>query len=357
MSSSRPSRPKLHTGTHDEKRLVAPESLRGYTPPMCHESRQRGGILARNPGVDLIHRVSTHISALAIVLAMAAAPGCDSRTNRSTPAPAAEPSAWFTDRAQQTGLDFVHVNGMSGERYFPEVMPPGVGLLDFDNDGDLDVYFVQGQILGTGKTVDQMLVRPAGPLQGRLFRNDLRLNADGTRTLRFVDVTAQSGIRAVAYGMGVATGDIDNDGWIDLYLTNFGSNQMYRNNHDGTFTDISRESGTGAAGFAVSASFVDYDRDGWLDLYVGEYVDYRVASARSPNTENTSGFRSRLYSAVSRAARLIFSHTSASRARRGRFALALASSARRRSAIQRSTLSMKAASTARSLPPSASPRA
>ena len=208
---------------------------------------------------------------------MATALGCDSGNEPSAPARGGEPLAWFTDRALQTGLDFVHVNGMSGERYFPEVMPPGVGLIDFDNDGDLDVYFVQGQILGSGKTGR---IPPTEPLQGRLFRNDLRLNGDGTRTLRFVDVTAQSGIRATAYGMGVAAADIDNDGWVDLYLTNLGSNQMYRNNHDGTFIDISRRSGTDAAGFAVSASFVDYDRDGWLDLYVGEYVDYRVASDR-----------------------------------------------------------------------------
>ncbi len=216
---------------------------------------------------------------MAVVLLTAGGLGCDDGRNGRTAPRATARAEWFTDLAQQTGLDFVHVNGMSGERYFPEVMPPGVGLLDFDNDGDLDVYFVQGQILG-GKTADQTLVSPPGPLQGRLFRNDLRLNADGTRTLRFVDVTAQSGIRATAYGMGVAAGDIDNDGWVDLYLTNFGSNQMYRNNHDGTFTDVSHTSGTDAVGFAVSASFVDYDRDGWLDLYVGEYVDYRVASDR-----------------------------------------------------------------------------
>ncbi len=184
---------------------------------------------------------------------------------------------WFTDLAQQTGLDFVHVNGMSGKRYFPEVMPPGVALLDFDNDGDLDVYFVQGQILGAA-TPDQLLTPPTQPLRGRLFRNDLRVNANGTRALHFVDVTESSGIHAAGYGMGVATGDIDNDGWVDLYLTNFGSNQMYRNNHDGTFTDVSRRSGTDAAGFSVSAAFVDYDRDGWLDVYVGEYVNYALAS-------------------------------------------------------------------------------
>ena len=185
---------------------------------------------------------------------------------------------WFIDRAEETGLDFRHFNGMSGEFYFPEIMPPGVGLLDYDNDGDLDVYLVQGQMLGAGKTLGQALVQPHGPLpvQGRLYRNDLMVQADGTRTLRFTDVTDQSGISTREYGMGVATGDIDNDGWVDLYLTNFGSNQLYRNDGDGTFTDVSRRSGTDDPGWGVSASFVDYDRDGWLDLYVGNYANYSL---------------------------------------------------------------------------------
>ena len=185
---------------------------------------------------------------------------------------------WFTDRAEAAGLDFTHFNGMSGEFYFPEIMPPGVGLLDYDNDDDLDVYLVQGQMLGPGKTLSQALVPPQGPLpvQGRLYRNNLTVQAGGTRTLRFVDVTDQSEISAREYGMGVATGDIDNDGWVDLYLTNFGSNQLYRNNGDGTFTDVSRQSGTDDPRWSVSASFVDYDRDGWLDLYVGNYANYSL---------------------------------------------------------------------------------
>jgi hypothetical protein len=185
---------------------------------------------------------------------------------------------WFTDRAKDTGLDFVHFNGMSGEFYFPEIMPPGVGLLDYDNDGDLDVYLVQGQMLGAGKTLSQALFPPQGPLplRGRLYRNDLQVHADGTRTLHFTDVTEQSGIKASGYGMGVATGDFNNDGCVDLYLTNLGRNQLFRNNCDGTFTDVSKQSGTDAPGWGVSASFVDYDRDGWLDLYVGNYVQYDI---------------------------------------------------------------------------------
>ena len=201
---------------------------------------------------------------------------------RSNP-PAAEPPnsaarEWFTDEADAAGLDFVHFNGMSGGFYMPEIMGPGVGLLDYDNDGDLDVYFVQGRTLAPAKTLAGTSVPPPAPGRpgGRLFRNDLTIGADGTRQLRFTDVTETSGIVATEYGMGVATGDIDNDGWTDLYLTNFGRNQMFHNNGDGTFSDVSNTSGTDGVGWAVSAAFVDYDRDGWLDLYVGNYLHYTV---------------------------------------------------------------------------------
>lgn len=185
---------------------------------------------------------------------------------------------WFIDRAEDAGLQFVHFNGMSGEFYFPEMIPPGVGLLDYDNDGDLDVYTVQSQMLGEGKTLSQALFPPQEglPLRGRLYRNDLEVRADGTRTLRFADVTEQSRIDARGYGMGVASGDVNNDGCIDLYLTNFGPNQLWRNNCDGTFTDVSRPSGTADPGWGVSAAFLDYDRDGWLDLYVGNYAQYQI---------------------------------------------------------------------------------
>jgi hypothetical protein len=182
-------------------------------------------------------------------------------------------SDWFVDGAKETGLDFVHVNGMSGQFYMPEVLAPGVALFDYDQDGDLDVYLVQGQPLGPGAPAS----RGGTPLTDRLFRNDLRVEADGTRRLRFTDVTAQSGIDAHGYGMGVAVGDIDNDGRPDLYLTKFNArNQLFRNNGNGTFTDVSKASRTDSASWSVSAAFVDIDRDGWLDLYVGQYLRYTL---------------------------------------------------------------------------------
>ncbi len=180
----------------------------------------------------------------------------------------------FVDRAAETGLDFVHFNGMTGGFYQPEMMGPGAGLFDYDNDGDLDVYLAQGEVLGDGTP---LMPLPDGQSPGdRLYRNDLDVRADGTRTLRFTDVTEQSGVPAGGYGMGVAAGDFDNDGWVDLYLTRFGPNRMLRNRGDGTFADVSAATGTGEPSWGVPATFLDFDRDGWLDLFVGNYLHYTL---------------------------------------------------------------------------------
>jgi hypothetical protein len=185
---------------------------------------------------------------------------------------------WFVDRAAAAGIDFVHFNGMSGRFYQPEIMGPGVAMFDYDNDGDLDVYLVQGGMLGKGEPV---LARPKGPLTDRLYRNDLEGHGDGVR-LHFTDVTEQSGLKPRGYGMGVAAGDIDNDGWVDLYLTGFGRNQLFRNNGNGTFSDSSSRSGTSdRSAWSVSASFVDVDRDGWLDLFVGNYLNFTLEAHRT----------------------------------------------------------------------------
>ena len=193
--------------------------------------------------------------------------GCGSGGHASTaasPSTTAQPE-WFVDRAAESGIDFVHVNGMSGQFYMPEILGSGVALFDYDNDGDLDIYLVQSGGFDRRQSND------------RLYRNDLAIRPDGTRTLHFTDVTAASGIDARGYGMGVATGDFNNDGWVDLYLTKFDApNQLLRNNGDGTFTDVSKASGTDQHSWSVSAAFVDIDRDGWLDLFVGNYLRYRL---------------------------------------------------------------------------------
>jgi len=169
---------------------------------------------------------------------------------------------------------------MSGEYYFVEIAGSGAALFDYDNDGDLDAYLVQGDMLGAGKSFDDAIFKPqmSLPLMDQLYRNDLEVKPDGSRSLHFTNVTAASGLRALGYGMGVATGDCDNDGWIDLYVTNFGSNQMWHNNGDRTFTDVTARSGSDDSRWSASATFFDYDRDGWLDLYVVNYVNFRLAN-------------------------------------------------------------------------------
>jgi enediyne biosynthesis protein E4 len=212
-----------------------------------------------------------------LVLAVAALiSACGGSPAPPSGAATAKPAGdWITEGAQAAGIDFVHFNGMSGERFYPEIMAPGVGLFDYDNDGDLDVYLVQGQMLGKNKTLKDATFPPKAPLGDRLYRNDLAVAADGTRTLHFTDVTAASGIDVQTYGMGVAAGDYDNDGFVDLYRTGLSGAVLLHNNGNGTFIDVTAKSGAGNPdGWGVSASFVDYDRDGFLDLFVGNYLLY-----------------------------------------------------------------------------------
>jgi hypothetical protein len=218
------------------------------------------------------------VRALCIALALSAA-SCSDRTPSASVSQSTARAEWFTDRARETGLDFVHFNGMTGSFVFPEVIPPGVALLDYDNDSDLDVFVAQGQMLEK-KAPSEALHPPQGPLTSRLFRNDLDVHPDGTRALRFTDVTGASRIAVRGYAMGTAAGDFDNNGCVDLYVTNLERSQLFRNNCDGTFTDVSRDSGAESSGWSVSAAFVDYDRDGWLDLFVGNYVSYNVDADR-----------------------------------------------------------------------------
>lgn len=192
----------------------------------------------------------------------------------------------FTEISADAGLDFEHFNGKAGKFYPCEITGSGLAWLDYDRDGDLDLYAVQGTTLDPNSS-------PAGasppwigaePPTDRLFRNDLVIAADGTRHVQFVDVTASSGIVADGYGMGVAVGDYDNDGWVDVYVTQVGVNRLFRNNGDGSFTDETARAGVGDPWWSVSAVFADYDGDGWLDLFVTNYLDWSPAN----NKECTS---------------------------------------------------------------------
>jgi len=183
-------------------------------------------------------------------------------------------AALFEDVTDAAGVQFTHANGMSGDFYFAEIIGSGVALFDYDNDGRLDLLVLQGAPLGKRTSAT------AAGCGARLFRNE----TEGGR-LRFTDVTQKSGLCPRGYGMGIAVGDIDNDGHVDVFITHFGApNQLFRNNGDGTFTDVTRTAGVAGAGhWGSSASFFDFDRDGWLDLYVANYVDYAVDNDKKCN--------------------------------------------------------------------------
>jgi len=168
-------------------------------------------------------------------------------------------SVTFVDRTDDAGIAFLHVNAATDERYMVETMGSGGGFLDYDGDGDLDIYLLNGAR------------REAAPGTATptnvLYRND----GEG----RFTDTTALAGVGDTGFGMGMAAADYDNDGDLDLVVTNFGDNVFYRNNGDGTFTDITELAGVATGGWSASAAFGDADGDGWLDLFVTRYVDFR----------------------------------------------------------------------------------
>ncbi len=165
----------------------------------------------------------------------------------------------FVDVTAQAGIVFRHENGRSDDKLVVETVGSGVAWIDYDNDGFLDLYLVNGAVLADGKT------SPGNVL--------LRNNGGGT----FVDVTETSGVGGHgSYGMGVAVGDYDNDGWLDLYVTNYESNILYRNLGDGSFTETTKAAGVGGEQWSSSAGFFDYDRDGDLDLYVVNYLEYAL---------------------------------------------------------------------------------
>jgi hypothetical protein len=166
----------------------------------------------------------------------------------------------FQDVAEKAGLTrWRHVMGSDEPRFILETVGSGVALIDYDNDGWLDIYFVNGS------TYDAMSGK-ASPPHAALFHN----NHDGT----FTDVAQQAGVTNDRWGFGVAVGDYDNDGWPDLYVTNFGKNRLYHNNHDGTFTDVAEKAGVALSNWSTGATFGDYDGDGRLDLFVPGYVHY-----------------------------------------------------------------------------------
>lgn len=176
----------------------------------------------------------------------------------------------FQDIAEKAGLTtWRHVMGTPEKKFILETVGSGVALLDYDNDGWLDIYLVNGS------TYDAMSGK-ATPPHAALFHN----NHDGT----FTDVAEKAGVTNDRWGFGVAIGDYDNDGWPDIYVSNFGKNRLYHNNHDGTFTDVAEKAGVALGDWSTGATFGDYDGDGRLDLFVPGYVRYDIAHPPVPGS-------------------------------------------------------------------------
>jgi len=202
-----------------------------------------------------------------LFLALAAAPA--HKLLRRTAAKAS-PLPLFADVTTQSGIRFKHETSRTNQKYLPESMGAGVAMFDYDNDGRLDLFFVNGA------RIEDPMPRGASPdksdprFWNRLYHN----NGDGT----FTDVTQPAGVQGHSYGMGVAAADYDNDGNVDLLVTNLGGNILYHNNGDGTFTDVTVKAGVPGSGWCTGACFVDYDRDGKLDLIVSRYVEWDFTS-------------------------------------------------------------------------------
>ena len=192
-----------------------------------------------------------------LVLTLGWATGLVGQTAANTSGPSA---ITFRDVTQKAGIHFVHNNGAYGKKYLPETMGPGVAFIDYDNDGWPDIFIVNGMDWpGHGG-------KHSTP---KLYHN----NHDGT----FTDVTHKAGLDVELFGMGVAVGDYDNDGYDDLFVTAMGQSRLFRNNGNGTFTDVTQKAGlAGPKEFSTSAAWVDYDKDGKLDLVVGNYVQWSM---------------------------------------------------------------------------------
>jgi hypothetical protein len=157
-----------------------------------------------------------------------------------------------------SGISWVHENAMSPSHFLPEALGPGCAFLDYDNDGWMDIFLVNSGPSDFWK--------PTKPVRNALYKN----NRDGS----FTDVTEKAGVAGAYFGMGVAVGDYDNDGWPDIFVTAYGKCILYKNNHDGTFTDVTGKAGLATPGWTTSAVWFDYDNDGRLDLFVCSFVDY-----------------------------------------------------------------------------------
>lgn len=180
--------------------------------------------------------------------------------------PASGGSQAFVDVTQRLGVNFQYHSSHTSKKYLLETMGPGVAVFDYDNDGRLDIFLVNGAPLADPTPKGTIPQKTNSQYWNRLYHQ----KSDGT----FEDVTGRAGLQGVGYGMGVAVGDYDNDGFEDLFVTSYGGNKLYRNNGNGTFTDVTEKAGVGGSGWSTSAAWVDLDNDGYLDLVVLRYLDW-----------------------------------------------------------------------------------
>jgi enediyne biosynthesis protein E4 len=191
----------------------------------------------------------------------------------------------FVDITRASGIDFEHKSSATPSKYLLETMGGGVALLDYDNDGRLDVFLTNGAKIDDAMPDGKLPDKADPAFWNRLYQQ----TSSGT----FLDVTQKAGLSGAlqnAYGMGTAVGDYDNDGFEDIYVTNYGGNTLYRNNGDGTFQDVTERAGVRAGGWSTSAGFFDYDNDGKLDLFVARYVDWSFSKNRYCG-EKKEGYR------------------------------------------------------------------
>jgi enediyne biosynthesis protein E4 len=239
---------------------------------LVHEDDQIVGRASRYSAVVLV-LILLLVGGVVLVLKRPKEKGPEIKTAISAPVvpdkPRAEmPKVTFSDITQAAGITFVHNNGATGEKLLPESLGGGVAFLDFDNDGDADLLFVNS----TWWPWDLAKDASRKPTTAALYRND---TAPGG-PVKFTDITAGSGLDVPIFGMGVAVGDFDNDGLVDVFLTAVGENKLFRNLGNGKFADITAQAGVaGDAGdWSTAATFLDFDNDGHLDLFVANYVKW-----------------------------------------------------------------------------------
>ena len=182
------------------------------------------------------------------------------------PGPQAPSTVTLADITTLTRINFKHTGSPTSQKYLLETMGGGVAIFDYDNDGRMDLFFTNGALLKDPMAKGAMPDKTDAKFWNRLYHQ----KADGS----FEDVTEHAGLKGDGFSMGVASGDYDNDGYVDLYVTGYGGNHLYHNNGDGTFTDVTRRLGVAGGGWSTSAGWIDYDRDGRLDLFVARYLDW-----------------------------------------------------------------------------------